>query len=97
MNQKEDTMAEGHPQGFTARSMKRNGPAGKRGAPGGQLKPGRAQQGRRRADTPANPKSNFARYQALAQAAARSGDAIQAEYYYQHADHYYRLMAEQAS
>ncbi len=89
-------MADGHSRGSTAKPVKRKRPVGKRGAPRDQFEPGRAQAGRRRADTPANPKSSFARYQALAQAAARSGDAIEAENYYQHADHYYRVMAEQA-
>jgi hypothetical protein len=32
------------------------------------------------------------RYLALAQAAASAGDAVEAENYYQHAEHYYRLM-----
>lgn len=86
-------MAEGH---LKAKPTKRKGDASKRAAPRSQSKPGRAQAGRRRTDTPANSTSSFARYQALAQAAARSGDAIEAEYYYQHAEHYFRVMAEQA-
>ncbi len=89
-------MAEGHLRGFTAKSTQRKNPAGGRGAPRSQPKPGRTQTGRRPADARANPKSRFAHYQALAQAAAQSGDPVQAEYYYQHADHYFRVMAEQA-
>lgn len=47
--------------------------------------------------TPANggqPKSSFERYTALARAAADAGDRIGAEYYYQHADHYFRIMSK---
>jgi hypothetical protein len=36
------------------------------------------------------------RYLALAQAAASAGDAVEAENYYQHADHYFRLMQQRA-
>jgi len=35
---------------------------------------------------------NYERYLALAQAEAQSGDRIGAENYYQHAEHYFRLM-----
>ena len=33
---------------------------------------------------------------ALARAAMRTGDAVEIENYYQHAEHYYRLSKEQA-
>jgi hypothetical protein len=36
------------------------------------------------------------RYLALAHAAASAGDAVEAENYYQHADHYFRLMQQGA-
>jgi hypothetical protein len=36
------------------------------------------------------------RYLALARAAASSGDAIEAENCYQHAEHYFRLMRDRA-
>jgi hypothetical protein len=36
------------------------------------------------------------RYLALAQAAASPGDAVEAENYYQHAEHYLRLMLQGA-
>jgi hypothetical protein len=36
------------------------------------------------------------RYLALAQAAASEGDAVEAENYYQHAEHYFRLMQQGA-
>jgi hypothetical protein len=39
-----------------------------------------------------NAKRNYERYLELARAEARSGDTIAAENYYQHAEHYYRLM-----
>ena len=89
-------MAESHSRGFTVKPKEHNGPTGKRAARRGQPQPGRTQAGRRRADTRVDAKSSFARYQALAQAAARSGNTIEAEYYFQHADHYFRVMAEQA-
>jgi hypothetical protein len=34
----------------------------------------------------------YERYLALAQAASRDGDKIEMENYYQHADHFFRLM-----
>ena len=39
-----------------------------------------------------NDRRNYERYIALAQAAAVNGNAIEAENYYQHAEHYYRSM-----
>ena len=36
------------------------------------------------------------RYLALARAAAADGDPVASESYYQHADHYYRLMRQAA-
>jgi hypothetical protein len=33
----------------------------------------------------------------LARAAAAAGDAVQSENYYQHADHYFRLMREETA
>ena len=36
---------------------------------------------------------NYERYLALAQAEARSGNTVAAENYYQHAEHYLRLMS----
>lgn len=36
------------------------------------------------------------RYLALAQAAASAGDAVEAENYFQHAEHYFRLMQQGA-
>jgi uncharacterized protein DUF4167 len=36
---------------------------------------------------------NYERYLALAQAEAQSGNTVAAENYYQHAEHYFRLMS----
>jgi len=41
-----------------------------------------------------NARRNYEHYISLARAAAQSGDSIQAEAYYQHAEHYYRSMAD---
>ena len=40
-----------------------------------------------------NARRNYERYLALAQAQAQSGDIVGAENYYQHAEHYFRLMS----
>jgi len=45
----------------------------------------------------ADAKKNYERYTALARAGASTGDAIQIENYYQHAEHYFRVMREQAA
>jgi len=45
-----------------------------------------------RNSNPANAKSTYERYLALAHAAALTGDSVEAENYYQHAEHYFRLM-----
>jgi hypothetical protein len=58
------------------------------------------QNGGRRAQKPArngggksaNPRREFERYVSLARAAETSGDHVARESYYQHAEHYYRLM-----
>lgn len=45
----------------------------------------------------ANPalwRQNFERYSALAEEAGRTADAVARENYYQHAEHYLRLMHE---
>jgi Domain of unknown function (DUF4167) len=41
-------------------------------------------------------KKSYERYMALARAAGSAGDTIEIENYYQHAEHYFRLMKEQA-
>jgi hypothetical protein len=40
-----------------------------------------------------NAQRNYERYLALAQAEAQSGNLIGAENYYQHAEHYFRVMS----
>jgi len=50
----------------------------------------------RRPDRDVNAKARYEEYIALARAAARTGDAVEIENYYQHAEHYYRLSKEQA-
>jgi Domain of unknown function (DUF4167) len=41
-------------------------------------------------------KARYLRYLAMARAAAQAGDAVEAENFYQHAEHYFRLMRERA-
>jgi hypothetical protein len=53
-------------------------------------KPSRLHRGH--AEAPQNARRNYDRYLVLAQAAARNGDQIAAENYYQHAEHYLRSM-----
>ena len=52
---------------------------------------------RHRSNGSADPKTSFDRYTALARAAATSGDAIESENYYQHAEHFFRLMKEKTA
>jgi hypothetical protein len=51
----------------------------------------------RKSKSPTNHRRNFDRYTALARTALTSGDAIEAEHYFQHAEHYFRLMSEPAA
>jgi Domain of unknown function (DUF4167) len=44
-----------------------------------------------------NARNNYERYLALARAEAQAGNTIAAENYYQHAEHYFRLMSERAA
>jgi Domain of unknown function (DUF4167) len=71
--------------------------------PSKQTRPGRpfAARPKRWAPTPARPVQNgslnaraaYERYLALAKEEARSGNVVGAENYYQHAEHYFRLMS----
>lgn len=45
----------------------------------------------------ASPQANYQRYLALAKAKALAGDRIEAERYYQHAEHYLRLISGTAA
>lgn len=49
----------------------------------------------RRPAKSANAKTSYEKYVALARAAALTGDAIETENYYQHAEHYFRLMKDE--
>lgn len=49
---------------------------------------------RRRPEQGGNAKAQYERYVALARAAALTGDAVETENYYQHAEHYFRTMRE---
>ncbi len=51
---------------------------------------------RRRSNTSSNPQERFEHYVALARAAASADDGIVSENYYQHAEHYLRLMNRNA-
>jgi Domain of unknown function (DUF4167) len=42
-----------------------------------------------------NAKASYEKYVALARAAALTGDAVETENYYQHAEHYFRLMKDE--
>ena len=52
---------------------------------------------RSRPNNSANPKMKFDHYTALARAATASGDAIESENCYQHAEHYFRHMKEKTA
>jgi hypothetical protein len=49
----------------------------------------------RRPANSANAKRSYEKYVTLARAAALSGDVVETENYYQHAEHYFRLMKEE--
>ena len=49
----------------------------------------------RRPARSANAKASYEKYVTLARAAARSGDVVETENYYQHAEHYFRLMKDE--
>jgi len=44
-----------------------------------------------------NARNNYERYTTMAKDAARRGEVIEAENFYQHAEHYFRVMREQNS
>ncbi len=48
---------------------------------------------RRRSNIGGNPRERFEHYVGLARAAASAGDAVDSENYYQHAEHYFRMMS----
>jgi hypothetical protein len=73
------------------RGNERRGSRGKHGAHAHQQsrKPNRPS-----GDQIGDAKRNYERYVALARDAAAAGDTIEAENYYQHAEHYLRTMRE---
>ena len=44
-----------------------------------------------------NARNNYERYTTMAKDAARRGEVIEAENFYQHAEHYFRVIREQGS
>jgi hypothetical protein len=44
-----------------------------------------------------DPRRSYVRYVALAREAAMAGDAVQTEHWYQHAEHYFRMMKERTA
>jgi Domain of unknown function (DUF4167) len=49
---------------------------------------------RQKPDGRVNARARYAKYIALARAAALTGDAVETENYYQHAEHYFRETKE---
>jgi hypothetical protein len=45
----------------------------------------------------ANARRNYERYLALAREATSNGDVIEADNWFQHAEHYFRVMGERAN
>ncbi|MGE0850675.1 MAG: DUF4167 domain-containing protein [Hyphomicrobiaceae bacterium] len=64
------------------------------GAPHNQRQRG---PGRNHNGSPGNAQRNYERYMALAREAALSGDTIEMENCYQHAEHYFRMMKERTA
>ena len=74
----------------------RSRPGGERGARGAaKYRPHQAPLERRpHHNGAANAQRNYERYMALAREAAVSGDKVEMENFYQHAEHYFRVMRE---
>ena len=53
--------------------------------------------GQRQNGSTHNAHRNYERYLALARNAALNGDIVEAENFYQHAEHYFRVMRERAA
>jgi len=70
-----------------ARPQRRRPPAGRTDTPNRQRQNGSA----------GNPHRNYERYLALAREATLAGDPIEAENWYQHAEHYFRVMRERTN
>jgi Domain of unknown function (DUF4167) len=74
--------------GKRTKVSQRRGRGGKQSGRGKQSQQGRSRGG----DTVARAKQSFERYTALARDAASAGNDIDAENFYQHAEHYLRTM-----
>jgi hypothetical protein len=80
--------------------IRNDGRPKRRGPPNGQ---GRGPQQRRpqpnggHGNAAANARRNYERYLVLARDAASSGDTVEMENCYQHAEHYFRVMQETSS
>jgi len=60
-------------------------------------RPGSGQGARPGNGSSGNAQRNYERYMALAREAALSGDAVEMENYYQHAEHYFRVMKDRVN
>lgn len=69
------------------RSHRRPQPAGR----------ARADRQQRQDGSAGNPQRSYERYLALARETALTGDAVETENWYQHAEHYFRMMRERAT
>ena len=63
------------------------------GSPGGRSRRWSSNAPRPAPNGAHNAQKNYERYLALAQAELQAGDRVAAENYYQHAEHYFRLMS----
>jgi hypothetical protein len=73
-------------------------PAGDRGGGGAKYRHRQLSvQGRPHPNGTANAQRNYERYMALAREAALSGDKVEMENCYQHAEHYFRVMRERTT
>ena len=72
-------------------SLRKQGPQRRR-PPASRINAGNRQNG-----SGGNAHRNYERYLALARDAMVSGDRIEAENFYQHAEHYFRVMQERVA
>ena len=70
-------------------------PRGKRRTGVGSHSPGAFASRGRSGNVQADARRQYERYVALAHSAVLSGDAVEAQNYYQHAEHYFRVMRGQ--
>jgi hypothetical protein len=74
--------------------LQRLRPGDRRG--NGRQRPSQGQGGRHGNNSSGNAQKNYERYMALAREAALSGDNVEMENCYQHAEHYYRVMRDRS-